>query len=158
MRVISLTAYYGRVLALVAIGNRVIPMYRSTGKAGVKGEWFPFAGVLITSGEGKDSMLVDFTEYSSNDYGWIVKMATCLSFIEGTIKLAIRWTKNDDHRNVNSRLTVDGDFPVDLFNVSKYLSDTLGSEINARYFVKVNEVGVNTWIREVTKDYFETLK
>jgi hypothetical protein len=158
MRILSLVAYYGRVMALVAIENRVVPMYRSTGKAGVKGEWFPFAGVLITSGKGKASMLVDFTEYSSNDFGWIVKMAACLTFTKGTTQLKIRWTKNDNHRNVKNRLTVEGDFPVDLFRVSNYLSDNLGSEVNSNYFVKVNEVGINRWIREVAKDYFKTLK
>ena len=157
MKILSLTAHYGRLLALVAIGNKVVPMYRSTGKAGVKGEWFPFAGILIDSGKEKKSMLTDFTKYSSNDFGWIVKMAACIISSKGTIQLKIRYTQTGNHRNRITRLTVE-DFPVDLFSVSEYLNNTLGSEVNTNYFVNVNEVGVNLWIKSITKDYFKTLK
>ena len=161
MKILSFIGYYGRLMALVAVGKAVVPMYRSTGRAGVKGEWFPFGGILIPPGEsGHDSMLTDFSQYSSNDYGWIVKMATAIVYDRhrGTINLKIRWTEKGDHRNVNSRLSVDGDFPVDLFRVSRFLSETLDSNISVNLFAKVNEEGVNVWIRETTKEYFKTLK
>jgi len=78
MQIISITAYGGRLMALISVEGYIVPMYRSTGKAGVRGEWFPFAGILITEGKGVSTMIAPFHEMVDNHSGWIVKGALAI--------------------------------------------------------------------------------
>ena len=67
---------------------------------------------------------------------------------------SLGWPKGGNHRNPEDRLTVEG-FPVDLKRVSRFLKDTIGEQVKTTYFVEINEEGVNTWIREVSKEALE---
>jgi len=161
MKILSILTHYDRVMCLVALldseSNKVVvPMYRSTGKAGVKGAWFPFAGIALEKeDQGYKSQLYPWLNLFDNDSGWIVKMGCKIHLNETTAKA--KFTHLGDlkisHKDVDNRLNPVTDIGVDFKVVSEFLGTILDNSISHNLFTNVNEEGVNRWIKETSKEY-----
>jgi len=155
MRIVSFLRYRGkRLMALVELEDgTTIPMYRSSGSAGPKGSWLPFAGIMMRKEDcTKDeynSQLYPFEKWYNNDTGWIVKMGL---LIDPNGSGSILSTGVGDHRNPDDRLSfVKPEYNLPFREVSNFLKNTLG-DIPVTSFISVTGLGVNMWLKDHIKE------
>jgi len=163
MKIIGVVLYERRQIALVQVGKKLVPMYKSTGSAGKKGEWFPFAGIYIPAEDASEneakSMLFKFDFMMPR--GWIIKYACYLYHGDnGKTKIKLSDTEagkdHSKHRDpVARRSTTDADFDINLHKVAKFLKCF---EVNNKLLHEVTDVGVNIFLRQTAKDFFGSLK
>jgi len=156
MRIVSFLRYEGkRLMTMVELEDgTTIPMYRSSGSAGPKDSWLPFAGVMMRkedcTKDDYDSQLYPFEKWFNNDSGWIVKMGLII-YPNGSGTL-LQTTSGGDHRNPDDRLSFVLSEHTKLFReVSNFLKNTLG-DIPVESFISVTGLGVNMWLKEHIKE------
>ena len=128
-----------RDMAVVKVDNEYYTvLYRSTGSAGIRGAWFPCAGVI---GKGQLAKWEDFYE---NDEGWIVKNVLLSYVVENKKSVILSNYQGKNHRTFDDRFKFTG-IPSSLQDVAVKLTEMFSGKL---YLTSVNAEGINTWIRD----------
>ena len=161
MRIVSLIRYEGkRLIAMVELDDgTTIPLYRSSGSAGPKGEWLPLAGVMMRKEDCTvneySSQLYPFEKWFTNDTGWIVKLGLIID-PKGSGKII--QTISGNHRDPSDRLSfVNAEYNEIFQEASNFLKSTLG-DISVLAFISVSGEGINIWLKEHIKEKREQVQ